>query len=193
MKFHLHIPKLEQFALYVVCDGITRRGTAGLTRQMPYVLYLRCIMAFAEERYFSTDSRRIVCDITVISMYDIIKAQRCVTDDTWHLFLRTTLAASISALDHVALEVEDTDRPNLAFIISAILRQSDDDVDAVIQCLHRFTSRCVVLGKYEMMMDMITSALKRCPCKAIRQVLMQYGARLKLDGGVEYFGWMWYV
>lgn len=49
MKYHIHIPNLEDFALYAACDGVALYGIKGLPRTVPLPVYLRCLVTFVKK------------------------------------------------------------------------------------------------------------------------------------------------
>lgn len=161
MKYYIHIPKLLEFSLYAACDDVALRGTSGLTRQLPYVLYQRCIMTFAD---------KLNRNMTIKKLYDS-RAQKDL--DLWNIMRWASVEVRVSVIDHIHLDVGDTQQ--LSRFMTYLVDASDHDVDSVIQCLLRWASRCISSGMHELMVNMMSAALMEGPCRAIRQILIQYG------------------
>lgn len=158
MKLHFHVPKLVELAIYVVCEDIVRHGAQQLVRPMPRPLYHWCISAFAEHH---------VKEITMPRLFHSIMSCNYLDDFDTPCDLR----AAMCILDHVVLQDVDVDG-----IIDCLITASDADVDGVIECIHRFAARCLASNKHDMMMGVMNNALKIGPCRAIREILIHYGA-----------------
>lgn len=148
-----HIEHLESYAMSAACDDIAKHGTAGLAKPIPYPLYLKCILRYAEEN-------------------DINRS-----NPNGESFKKESVVLWMLKLDHVILR----GARELHFIIASLMQCSDYDVDGVIACIHRFASRCAACEEVELMMEMMSHALKQCPIKAIRRVLIHYGASFDVN------------
>lgn len=165
MKFYLHIPKLEEFALYAACDGITLHGTAGF-KQMPRPLYYRAIITF-KDKYGAI--------LTVKKLYDLWRG------DAWHQYwfpvgVTVSSSASICFVDHVGLDSGDGDVENLSKLFLGISPLSGNEY--YMQCIHHFAHRCREVGEYEIMTKVMSAVLRQKPFRCIRELLIQYGGQL---------------
>lgn len=172
LDLHAHIPKLEQFALYAACDRVVLHGKAGLKKPIPYLLYLRCILAF-NERHRSKP----------ISLTNMLRRWRrgdrfgghdAGFIDCVHL----TVQAAACVLDHAVISPGNL---GIEFIFSTMMRNASDDVDCAVQCIHRFAARCETAGAHELLMKCVNEGLRCEHNRDVALVLIQYGARTDSD------------
>lgn len=156
---HLHIPTLHELALDVAADGVVVHGKQGLSRPMNRPLYYRCIQTYAQKH---DDSMRMI-----------------------KLFHRATSAGDIGTVPTLPMLVTLTDHCGMVedymMTVGALLSIADDDVDSVIECMHRLAARCMTAGKHQVLMDTMKVALLHTPCRAIRDVIVKYGGYLDPD------------
>lgn len=158
---------------------------------MPYVLYLRCIMAFAE-KYTEIYSP--------VNVYNVLRL-----GTELDISMVMTVNNLVRLIDHVALDMIDNMSDDLSQYDPSLLSglnslvsgsQSGDQIlgahlydflsghgndDAVVQCLHRFASRCIAARMLDLLMHLFSEALHERPCKEIRQILYSYGAHIDVN------------
>lgn len=159
MHYHIHIPKLFEFAIYIACDDIFRLGTRR-KKPIPYVLYLKSQVAFGEKYSGS---------VTVKKLYDMMR----LGNDPAFSSIDAPLNVLVCLVHHA-----DLSSTSLSPYVTDMVSYSHNDIDSVVACLLRFAARCVIAGKFDVLSLCMSDALKQRPCKAIRDILMQYGGTL---------------
>lgn len=170
-KFVLHIPKLLEFTLHVVCDDIAKLGIAGLTKPMPLQVYLKCVSTFAAKY-----SKKL----TIKGLYDHMRKNRDVEslpDDT-----EPQLDSVIVLITHIAVDsVIEEDEEILSSLFRSLIQESMQDIDGVMRCLHTFAAHCTAHVLHGFLVKMMSVALKCSPCAEIRRVLVHYGGCLDVN------------
>lgn len=171
VKFHIHVPNLREFALDAACDDVVRHGKQGLSRPIPYVLYLLCIQTFTEKH------RSI---LTVIKLFNTLRSSSSRECDVSLLYCFMLKETVVVVLDHAYLSIGNTDI--LSSLMSSLMNYSYGDADRVVECLNRFASRCT----RDVVVMAMSLALSWCPCRAVRNVLIRYGGVLDRND-TEYY------
>lgn len=171
MKFHLHIPELEQLALDAASEGVVVHGKQGLSsRSMPRPVYYRCISTFAGRHSKNLTPKKIYLLLRRGGDHRDLRFG----DYSWNS--RTM----ISMLDHVVID-DSTDAADFRHIFYHLNSVLYSDIAGVSECLCRLAARCC--AKHELLIDIMSLALETGPTKPIRDVIMHYGGRLDPNAG----------
>lgn len=90
--------------------------------------------------------------------------------------LHSTLSANLCRLTHIVLDDGTFELLEAVNLMNCIISESEDDVDVVIEAIHRFAQRCRAVERHQILVDVASHAIHGCMRKSIRDVLYHYGA-----------------